>query len=105
MEGIVHLSDLMLRGYTEGKSSPPCIRFLMAQTHCTGPGPGAGQGTRQEQCVSVLCYVLYTLHMDRNRNMEPLFPILLVPFPVPVPVPFPVPCSVYESLLSVIYNG
>ena len=34
------------------------------------------------------------LHSDRDRDREPLFPIVPVLFPVPVPVP--VPCSVYE---------
>ena len=50
---------------------------------------GAGTGTRT-RWVSILPYVLYTLH--RDRYMEPLFSIV----PIPIPVPVPVPCSVYE---------
>ena len=45
---------------------------------------GTGTGTG-ERLVSILRYVLYTLHRDR----EPLFSIVPAPFfPVPVPVPF-----------------
>ena len=39
---------------------------------------------------SILHYVLYTLHSDRYRYMEPLFSVVSIPVPVPVPVPFPV---------------
>ena len=56
-----------------------------------GRGNRAGNGKRW---VSVLYYVLYTLHSDSDRDREPLFSI--VPIPVPVLVPFPVPCSMYE---------
>ena len=52
-------------------------------------------GTRK-WWVSALCYVLYTLHRDRDRHREPLFSIVPISFPVPVPVPLP--WSVYEPL-------
>ena len=61
---------------------------------------GTGTGNRK-QWVSVLPYVLYTLH--RNRDRVSLFSI--VPIPVPVSVPFPVPCTVYEPLLFILHNG
>ena len=69
----------------------------MAHSHCTGPGQG--EGTRK-RWVSILCYVPYTLHRDRDRNREPLFSIVPILGPVPVPVPVPVPCSVNEPLES-----
>ena len=58
-------------------------------------GTGTGTGTR-EWWVSVLCYVLYTLHRNRDRDRETLFSI--VPIPLLVPVPVLVSCSVYEPL-------
>ena len=49
--------------------------------HGTGTGTGTGK-----RWISVLRYVLYTLHRDRDRDMEPLFSIvLLVPCPGPSP--------------------
>ena len=50
--------------------------------------------------VSILCYVQYTLH--RDRYMEQLFSIVLIPFPVHVPVP--VPCSVSEPLKPLLFT-
>ena len=50
---------------------------------------GTGNG---KQWVSILHYVLYTLHSDRDTYQ--LFSIVSIP--VPVPVSFPVQCSVYE---------
>ena len=61
-----------------------CVYTLMAHSHCTGS-------------VSILHYVLYTLHRDRDRDRDNLFSIVSIP--VPVPVLFPVPCSVYEPLI------
>ena len=50
-------------------------------------------GTGNErQWVSIIHYLLYTLHSDRDKY--PLFSIVSIP--VPVPVSFPVECSVYE---------
>ena len=64
--------------------------LLMAHSHYTRLGQG---------WVSILRYVLYTLHRDRDEDREPLFFIVPIPVPVPVqvpvPVPVPVPCSVY----------
>ena len=42
-----------------------------------GTGNRTGNG---KQWVSILCYVLYTLHSDRDR--EPLFLIVSIPVPV-----------------------
>ena len=56
-----------------------------------------GTGTR-EWWVSLLFYVLYTLHKDRNSYREQLFSI--VPVPVPFSVPVPVP-YVYEPLVRI----
>ena len=49
---------------------------LMAQTHCTGPGPGQEQGMRLGTMgfYIMLCTVLYTPHRDRDRYKEPLLP-------------------------------
>ena len=49
---------------------------LMAQTHCTGPGPGQEQGMRLGIMgfYIMLCTVLYTPHRDRDRYKEPLLP-------------------------------
>ena len=57
--------------------------------HTARDGTGTGTGKRW---VSVWRYVLYTIHRDRGRYMEPLF--YIVPIPFPVPVPLPLPCSV-----------
>ena len=57
---------------------------------------GTGAGIRK-WWFSILRYVLYTLHIDRDR--ESLFFIVPIAFPAPVPVT--VPCSVYKpSVLS-----
>ena len=50
---------------------------------------GTGTGTGK-WWVSILCYVLDTLHKYRVRYMESLLSIVPIPFPVPVP------CSVSE---------
>ena len=44
---------------------------------------------------------MFTLVQDREKNQDPLFPIMLVPFPVPVPVP--VPCTVTEPSVLFLY--
>ena len=49
--------------------------------------------------VSILCYVLYTLHRNRDKNREPLFSIVPIPFPVPIPIPAQVLCSVFKPLV------
>ena len=54
-----------------------------------GNGTLAGTGKRW---VSILRYVPYTIH--RNRDGEPLFSIVLIL--VSVPVLLPVPCGMYE---------
>ena len=46
----------------------------------------------QEGRVSILTYVLYTPHRDRDRDTEALFPI--------VQAPVRVLCSVYEPSLA-----
>ena len=68
---------------------------LMAHTHCMGPGPGQEQGTGPGTMgfYTMLCNVHTTQWWDRDR--EPLFSIVPIPFSVPVLVP----CSVYEPLL------
>ena len=70
-----------------------------------------GTGTETEtvkQWVSVLCYVLYTLHRDRDRYMEPLSSIVPIPFPCSVtkpsvPVPVPGTASVIKPLMSITH--
>ena len=74
------------------KSFPKC--FGVSNTHGSYILHGTGTGKSR---VSVLCYVLYTLHRGRDRYMEPLSSIVPIPFPVPVL------CSVSEPLVSV--NG
>ena len=69
---------------TLASSTPPYGSFTLH---------GIGTGTRR-WWVSILRYVLYTLHRDRDRHTESLFSIVSMPFPIPVPVP----CSVYEPL-------
>ena len=54
---------------------------------------GTGTGTGR-WWISILSYVLYTLHRERDR--ESLFSIVPIPFPAPVPVPMP--CSLYKPL-------
>ena len=56
----------------------------------------------RDQRVSILRYVLFTLHRDRKRDMEPLFSIVPVPVSVPVPVLVPVPCSVSEQKAMIL---
>ena len=48
----------------------------------------------RERWVYILCYVLYILHRDRDREWGLMACIPISPFPVP----FPVPCSVNEPL-------
>ena len=80
------------------------------------------QGQRRERWVSILCYVLYTLHRDRDQGTmgsKPISPpgllpgnrflLYLVPFSVRqceqyTPFPVPVPCSVTEPSELSTYN-
>ena len=50
------------------------ITLLMAQTHCTGPGVGQGQG----MVLGTMGFyiTLCTVHRDRDRHRGPLFPIV-----------------------------
>ena len=69
----------------------PACNILMVYSHCAGTGTGMVQGPNGQHHEEML-----TLVRDINKNQDPLFPIVPVPFPVPIPVPFP--CRVNESL-------
>ena len=63
---------------------------LISHSHCTEPGPGMGPGTMG---YYILCCTVHTA-MRQGQEPDPLFPIVLVPFPVQVLVP----CSVNKPL-------
>ena len=75
-------------------TTPECWLFVAMGTYdpFTLHGTGTGTGTG-ERLVSILRYVLYTLHRDR----EPLFSIVPAPF---FPVPVPAPCSHHAQMLE-----
>ena len=50
----------------------------------------------QNQWVLIYHEEMFTLIQDRDKDQDPLFPIVLVPFPVPVLLS--VPCSVNKPL-------
>ena len=58
---------------------------------------GTGTGTGK-WWVSILHYVQYTLHRDRDRYRKSLFSIVSIPFPVPVPVPSRAVCTLYDNM-------
>ena len=60
-----------------------------------------GNGTGSNGSFLYIVQKLFTLVQDRERNLDQLFPIVLVKFLVPVPVP--VPCSVNRPLLRRVY--
>ena len=55
-------------------------------------GPGTGQDQERDLWVLINYAEMFTLVKDGDREWNPLFPIVPVPFLVPVPVP----CSVNE---------
>ena len=55
----------------------------------------------QGRWVSILRYVLCTVHRDRDRDREALFSIGHGPVPVPVLLP----CTVYEPIHSMDINA
>ena len=85
------LSQLMCQSKTVHLSVSENGRYVLFTLHGTGTGNGTRNGKRW---VSILHYVMYTLHSDRGRDSKPLFSIVSIP----VPVPLSVPCSVYEPL-------
>ena len=66
----------------------------MTHTHCTGPGQVKGPGNDGSD-LSILPFVLYILHRDRDRDRGRELLFSIVPILVSVPVLDPVPCSVY----------
>ena len=54
-------------------SSLPSFGVIKPNGSFTLHGTGTGIGT-DKQWVSLLCYVMYTLHSDRDRDREPLLP-------------------------------
>ena len=56
------------------------LRF-MAYSHCTGTGEDRYRELDWKQWI----LILYRNVLDRERNQDPLFPIVLVQVPVPVP--------------------
>ena len=57
----------------------------------TPNGTGTGTGTGK-QWVSILRYLLYTLHRDRNRDIDRTI-VFYCTHPGPYPVPGPVQCA------------
>ena len=63
-----------------------------------------GNGTRTSTGNGKQDYIVQKCsHWFEERNQDPLFPIVLVPFPVPVPVPLP--CSVNKPSLHYILTS
>ena len=75
----------------------------MAYSYWTRKGPIQGQGTEKDQWALIYHEEISTLVRDRDK--DPLFPIVLVLFPAPVP--FPVPCSndYVPTLLDIIVTS
>ena len=66
----------------------------MVRSHCIGPGLGVGPGTMGYH-IRVLCRTVHTAP-GPGTGVDPLSPIVPVPFPVPVSFP----CSVNVPLHS-----
>ena len=61
----------------------PTRPSLMAHSHCTGPGQETKQGRGKGLMDSNILSKILTLVQERDRDQDPLCPIVSVPFLVP----------------------
>ena len=91
MQGLAYNFPL----YGEGEDPEP-LTVGISTLHGTETQTGTEKATR----INGFQAKMFTLVQDKDRDQDPLFPIVPVPFPYPAPVPVSFPRSVNQMLTS-----